>query len=151
MVCIIYIIYRIILVHSVANLPRFPHRISADKRAFHNPPEQNLTPEERTTPLERATTTFFPFHISSTTPPVWVASAPRPSRSPPRSSLSATTQSSPSTSRPTSASAMKSPSLQARDCATRCVVGCLNGNQKMLVAKEHFPDSQDRLPATPPT
>lgn len=48
----------------------------------------------------------------------------RPSRSPPRSSSSATTRSSPWTSRPTSASATRSPSSPASVCATRCVALC---------------------------
>lgn len=52
-------------------------------------------------------------------PPKWVAYAPRPSRSPPRSSSSGTTPSSPWTSRPTSASAMRSPSSLPSACATR--------------------------------
>lgn len=73
-------------------------------------------------------------------PPKWVAFEPRPSRSPPRSSLSGTTPDSPWTSRyghfsahkltldqltfalrPTSVSAMRLPSLLPSACVTRCV------------------------------
>jgi len=54
-------------------------------------------------------------------PPKWVAFARRRSRSPLRSSLSGTTPSSRSTSRPTSASAMRLPSSPRSACATRCV------------------------------
>ena len=68
--------------------------------------------------------THFTPHLESSnlkTPPIWVAFVRKRSRSRLRSSSSATTPSSPSISRPTSASAMKSPSSPRSVSATRLV------------------------------
>jgi len=68
--------------------------------------------------------TIIATHIPSirpSQPQSWVAYEQKPSRSPPRSSSSDTTPSSPSISRPTSASAMKLPSLLPSVSATRFV------------------------------
>ncbi len=68
-------------------------------------PRTSIASHQRTS----TTRTTSPLEHTHPTPPRWVAFARRRSRSPRRSSSSGTTPSSRSTSRPTSASAMRSP------------------------------------------
>jgi len=94
-------------------------------------------------------------------PPKWVAFVPRLSRSPPRSSLSGTTPVSLSTSRPTSASAMRSPSLLPSASATRSAAAADSRPFYSIFEKKKREEwkgkttmantETNRLPATPPT
>lgn len=98
-------------------------------------------PTSRQPPPSTPSTNPTASHLSK-----WVASGLRRSRSRPRSSSSATTRASLSTSRPTSASAMRSLLSPPSACATRyaCTHSLERGDTP---ANSHC----FRLPATPPT